>query len=506
MRQVASTMGLLLLMLAGCGDDTVKNPDSGTCIPSAGLDLPDPDFVDTNCDGIDGDIESSIFVAIDGSDSGDGTINAPFRTIQHAIDHAQSTSMSTILISEGVYEESVALINNIGLYGGYDQSSGWSRSSSATTKILSAGGSSAVVADGITSSVIAMMHLESSDAGIGESSIAVSFSSVSDVTLRNVEIVAGRGGDGAPGSTPTTSISDGLVGSQGNTAIRSTSAEQTNAGGAGGAARTPCGKGGNGSNSTFFGGLGTGGAHERHEATGECLNVSWSGAASGENGSAGANGLPGEPGVSMGAFNLDGAPVYLAANGGGDGTRGYNGEGGRGGSNGGGWSDCGGQVYLLPSTGGGGGSGGQGGYGGTGGDGGGASIGLLVVSSENVELIEVAIRTDNGGNGGTGGLGQDGAGGGTGGPGGGQTYLKCDPGGVSQSNMPAGQKGGDGGAGGLGGQGGGGGGGPAIGIAYFGTQPIIGSSEISVGLGGEGGASEAQGANGESHETYEISL
>ena len=58
-------------LISSCGNTPppVEEPDGDVeCVPTAGIDSPDPDFVDSNCDGIDGDIASSLFVATDGSD------------------------------------------------------------------------------------------------------------------------------------------------------------------------------------------------------------------------------------------------------------------------------------------------------------------------------------------------------------------------------------------------------------------------------------------------------
>ncbi|MCA9564846.1 MAG: hypothetical protein KC561_15220, partial [Myxococcales bacterium] len=49
-------------------------------------DYPDVDGIDSNCDGIDGEVSRGVFVATTGSDAiGDGTINNPFATISRAL-------------------------------------------------------------------------------------------------------------------------------------------------------------------------------------------------------------------------------------------------------------------------------------------------------------------------------------------------------------------------------------------------------------------------------------
>ncbi len=53
-------------------------------------DHPDLAFEDLNCDGIDGDKANAYFVMPSGNDNNVGTANAPFQTIQKAINHGAS--------------------------------------------------------------------------------------------------------------------------------------------------------------------------------------------------------------------------------------------------------------------------------------------------------------------------------------------------------------------------------------------------------------------------------
>src|SRR5262245_11199452 len=54
------------------------------CVPS-GADDPDSQNVDSNCDGIDGDISKAVFVAPTGVDqAGGGTLASPFKTVAYA--------------------------------------------------------------------------------------------------------------------------------------------------------------------------------------------------------------------------------------------------------------------------------------------------------------------------------------------------------------------------------------------------------------------------------------
>src|SRR5690349_7113153 len=69
----------------GGGDGDTGGGDTGTsdtgdtpgCVAQAGPDLPDDNFADTNCDGVDGDAARAIFVATSGADTNPGTMEMP---------------------------------------------------------------------------------------------------------------------------------------------------------------------------------------------------------------------------------------------------------------------------------------------------------------------------------------------------------------------------------------------------------------------------------------------
>lgn len=92
-----------------------------TTYPSA-LDKPDyPDYTDNNCDGIDGDADTAIWVSLDGSVAGPGTISEPFNSIQLAIAAANQdlTDIRDVYVVGGLYEEDVYILHGVGVYGGY---------------------------------------------------------------------------------------------------------------------------------------------------------------------------------------------------------------------------------------------------------------------------------------------------------------------------------------------------------------------------------------------------
>ncbi len=79
----------------------------------------EPDGVDQNCDGIDGDIALGIFVAKTGADGNPGTIDLPVASVQVAIQLAAAKGKRDVYIAGGVYSGSIDLQAGISIYGGY---------------------------------------------------------------------------------------------------------------------------------------------------------------------------------------------------------------------------------------------------------------------------------------------------------------------------------------------------------------------------------------------------
>jgi hypothetical protein len=92
--------------------------DGCECQPQPGPDLAG-DGVDSDCDGIDGEIDAAIFVAKDGGDDNPGTIDAPMLTVEAATARAFDTGKRDVYVATGVYSESVLLRDGIGVFGGY---------------------------------------------------------------------------------------------------------------------------------------------------------------------------------------------------------------------------------------------------------------------------------------------------------------------------------------------------------------------------------------------------
>jgi len=82
-------------------------------------DLDEPDGVDQNCDGVDGDVKKAIFVAKSGVDGNPGTRTLPVATIAKGLALAATTGKRDVYVGGGVYNGSVDLMAGVSLYGSY---------------------------------------------------------------------------------------------------------------------------------------------------------------------------------------------------------------------------------------------------------------------------------------------------------------------------------------------------------------------------------------------------
>ena len=122
-------------------------PPDMTCVPAATPDVPEPKFMDTNCDGIDGDASAAIFVATTERTPIQGRWQVLY-SITKALALAAAQSKTSVYVSKGTYIESVTLKSGISLYGGFDESMGWQRSAANVSRIQWSG--TAVSATGIS--------------------------------------------------------------------------------------------------------------------------------------------------------------------------------------------------------------------------------------------------------------------------------------------------------------------------------------------------------------------
>lgn len=457
-------------------------PDSGkpesACVPASGEDVPDDEFVDSDCDGFDGNAGSAVFVTPTGTDDAAGTPEAPVKTLGKAVGLAKAASKD-VYVCNGTYAENVVLEDSgLRMFGGYDCENGWVRTKGRA--LVNPGTGVPMRIDGADGTVLDRIELEA-PAGVdpGESSIALIVNGTSGVGLNRVSITSNEGGDGSVGVAPVamTAAKSGAngVSTDGKTCVSAgpkTGSCATTAAGGYDSTFVQCvgvsigyrgGKGGTGGNINQNKPATSGGAGYFAGALGGKVGFG------GSPGDAGAIGVFGIPGIGIGTI-VDGN--YVASNAGTNGTLGLPGEAGGGGA--GGTSKCLGDVCGSYTVGGGGGQGGYpgcGGEGGKAGGGGGASIGILSIDSV-IQITWSDVHTKTGGAGGSPSDGAQGQPGGAGGKGG--------------SGSLAGQPGGAGGPGGKGGPGGPGGGGPSIGILVQGAVPTTEAITFDIASGGEG--------------------
>jgi hypothetical protein len=506
---------------AGAHDGGQGGDAGSSC---ASVDLPDDEFIDADCDGIDGQRSAGVFVSPHGDDAARGSIHEPVLTLGRAVEVA-TTAKLPVYVCNGTYRENLAIKTPVSIHGGYDCSRDWLRTKDHA--VVESGAGLPLAIDSVQGKVLIDRIAFRALAGTapGQSSQAAGIINTSDVTLVRVELQAGDGAPGAPGQAGArvwtqTSLRPAAAGTNSADCTTSNARDACKVYPPGGfepEAVTSCsvdgviyklrgGRGGAGGNPWLTQGrptclrLGEDGypGSPGEVAVGDGP-WEWVGALSGQPGADGADGAP----AAAGLGSLRGA-VYEATNRGGDGRDGLPGFPGAGGLGGFGNAPSGDVCYPTFKTGAGGGQGAAGGCGGgraRGGGAGGGSVALVIASSK-VELLWPRIVTGNGGRGGDGALGAHapevvGANG----------QLVTPPGaGGSSAGLNGGQPGSPGGRGGQGGDGGAGGGGPSIGVFYVGQAPVVSNAVYSLGLPGNGGKSESVGnaANGVTSELYQL--
>ena len=493
----------------GCGETKRPVPGGGTVSFDASVmdamtvdsgsnceatDLPDPDGIDANCDGIDGEISNAVFVAPTGVSGNTGMMDAPVRTLSRALEIARANRRTQIILATGVYTEmdTVMLENGVGIYGGYTDGT-WARDSTSFFTEIE-GPPIAFRADRVSVKTdLARLQLRSRDAVEPSSpSIVLLVTESQGLTFDDgVQLVAGRGGDGEAG-VPGTTGPVGVMGAVGGAGARDNDTALAPGGAGGVNPACTMANGGNGGpggvTPGFMGATGqtsaagaVGGGGGGTTACTVCTRCMPPGDGSpGDDGSVGSLGMEGVAGLEAGTFNAT-TYEYTPADGGqgGEGTPGGGGGGG-GGSSGQSGTPC---IDGSGNGGGGGGSGGCGGLGGSGGRGGGPSVGVLAFQSV-LTFSRAVISTTAGGSGGAGAVG--------GAPGAGAPGIAGGTEAVSE--IGTGGSGGAGGMGGPGGGGGGGGGGPSVGI--WTDRPFTPPAGLTFQLGAAGRGGNSGGNAG----------
>ncbi|HKE01719.1 MAG TPA: lamin tail domain-containing protein, partial [Planctomycetota bacterium] len=183
-------------------------------------DVPDLDYLDTNCDGIDGDESRAVFVATTGLPTNPGTKAQPLNNIQVAIDLAAADpSKDHVYVSEGTYSGAITLANGVSVWGGYSAANGWERSSAHVTTITGAvttiNGTSAVVgirgANLVAPMTLGSVTVTTPSATANRHNYGVHLLHGHSVRLEAITVLAGNAGLGSNGSAGAT----GALGSSG---------------------------------------------------------------------------------------------------------------------------------------------------------------------------------------------------------------------------------------------------------------------------------------------------
>ena len=539
------------------------------CTVGALIDVPGPvgaqgEALDLNCDGADGMVPRSVYVATDGDDEGPGSPTRPLRTLTAAMERALEEDRKDVFVASGDYVEALEVPAGVRVHGGYRRDFLALDPAGFATVIRSPrdsplpGGAAVSLSscDGAAGeTALAWLQIVGRDAAEpSEGSIAlyIGCAESREIRIEACEIragIPGRGMDGdagEPGEPPAREPDAGepprgavesngicepidaneVAGGSGG--AHSCSGRST-AGGVGGSPGCPVfanfQPGGSVGRGTSPGAGGNGGQDSNGPVVGSsCSEVVCCGLAdfvvpsffTGPSpGEAGGDGDAGSPGRGCAdAFGVwrDGRFVAATAT---SGTSATAGSGGGGGGAGGGA-----EMDIFPGLcefpdglGGGGGGGGAGGCGGTGGDAGtsGApAIGIFVdgASAPNLTISGCFIRTPDGGRGGDGGAGGGGAAGSPGAPGGSVP--------LSERTTPTlagpfpGERGGAGGRGGDGGGGGGGCGGYSAGVRGGGDVDAARWSSANLfdvgrgGRAGRGGGGAAAGGDGAEGGSFDV--
>ena len=422
------------------------------CRPDA-VDEPDDDFFDANCDGIDGDRSRALFVStIRGNDAGDGSADAPLRSIQLAVSIAGPAGRP-IYLDRGLYSVRGApliLPPGMKIHGGYrytPQGHTWERGTLADLPTRIGGHWQLVrfTGDG-TPTLLDNVELSADTAPAGQSAIALMVRG-NGLVLHGVQIYGGEGGDGMDGQpgvavpgTPTPGApgfpGEGFCAGCGGVSGSNQACEEATGG-----------NGGNGARSNRGNPEATAGEPGRDPVAGGAGGPGGGAAAPGQ---PGIDGQPGQDGLSTpggavagqidpvtGAWgpvrSRNGGPATAGGGGGGGGGGGTDGVGRGGGGGGGGGAGCAGSPGM-------------------GALGGGASIGIQVIDGR-VDFFGGRFDPAPGGQGGIGGHG---------GPG--QVTGGGGAGAIGCPTCGMGGRGGTGGRGGCGGMAGGGAAGPSVAI------------------------------------------
>ena len=183
--------------------------DTDNSVHPDALDTPDLDYIDHDCDGMDGDETNGVYLdPVSGKDTASGgTSSKPVKTLDEAFSKAKSSGRDWIYVASGSLSLSGTFDEGINIAGGYDASAGWSRKSSILPTLVTS--ASGVVISGWTTAtewqqigIIANANTAKSG-----SSFALRVINSKDLTINGCEIESGDAGIGLDGANGTSGAS-----------------------------------------------------------------------------------------------------------------------------------------------------------------------------------------------------------------------------------------------------------------------------------------------------------
>ena len=226
-------------------------------------DEPDALGEDTNCDGVDGTIARSLFVAPNGNDRNNGlTPDAPLATVGRAMRlSAAIPGRDRVLVQSGLYrsDETITLIGGTSLHAGYGAGFGVRDEQRATVIITATPGLQAIALGQPTRLERFSFEVVDQDSPSAPAIGFVVTESADHLELVDCDVLVGRGGDGQSGMAGL----DGDAGTRGVDGAGKNGGLGSPLGGGNGAtgrrrASGPAGAAGNANGSQCGGGAGSG--------------------------------------------------------------------------------------------------------------------------------------------------------------------------------------------------------------------------------------------------------
>ncbi|MEW5741161.1 MAG: hypothetical protein AB1938_19720, partial [Myxococcota bacterium] len=194
----ACVMGQCQYTCQGNFRDANGDPSDGCeCTFLSATDLPDLNFVDANCDGIDGEVNNGIFVAPTGDDGNPGTRALPKATLAAAMTAVVTNGKRDVYLAAGTHVGPLELlgVSGVNVAGAYHATT-WQRA--FTNQVVVQGGSAALRIEGANNVLVQAIRFEG---GTGTPTAYGGFVKESqNVRLESLELRAGAGADGQAGA------------------------------------------------------------------------------------------------------------------------------------------------------------------------------------------------------------------------------------------------------------------------------------------------------------------